>query len=213
MARRKRKSARKATRRRRRPVARKATVRRRVRRTRRKGVRRSITFRRVRGAVYARNPGGFSVKGAIATLKQGAKDAAAVVAGEAVVNFVGRKIADKIPGEPSTAKTLAMRAALAIGVGIAARRFAGSDVARFAVAGALSSPIKTLLRSVIPADSEIATALASDEELASYYEGVGGYVDAPVVGKIGPGGVDRSIGDAGGFDSAMEGMATMAGMY
>lgn len=203
-AKRHRKKARKGGAKRRRVTARRRSSPRR-RATKRRGG--SISFRRVRGTVWRRNPGGLSVASIKSTLVQGVKDAAAVVAGEAVVNFVGRKLADKLPGEPSLAKTLAMRAALAIGVGIAASKVAGRDVARFAVAGALASPVKTAIRSVIPADSEIATALASDEELGAYYDGVGAYVDEPpVVAKIGPGGRDRSIGDADGAMMGMYGM-------
>lgn len=108
--------------------------------------------------MYRRNPLGLNVGDIKRTLVQGAKDAVAVVAGEVAVSYVETKISAKIPnwadstGKVSAPKAIALRAALAIGAGIAASKVTKSrDIVRMVVAGALAAPIKAFAKSMVPA--------------------------------------------------------------
>lgn len=143
---------RKSTTRRRRSTA----VRRRssVRRRRRAGS--TIRLRRVRGAVYARNPGILNM------LTRGVMDAAVVVGGKAVSGFVGSKIPQFVPG---TMGAVLNRVISAVIVGFAASKVLSADRARLAVAGALAAPIESAIKGAnIPFISE---GLSDDDD---YYE-------------------------------------------
>lgn len=133
---------------------RRATARRRSSRRRRRSG--TIRFRRVRGAVYSRNPKILSM------LTRGVMDAATVVGGKAVAGFIGSKIPQLVPG---TLGGVVNKVLSAVAVGFAASQFLSADRARLAVAGALAAPIESAIKAAnVPLLSE---GLSDDED---YYE-------------------------------------------
>jgi hypothetical protein len=112
-------------------------------------------------------------------LVQGVKDAAVITGGKAAANVISRLI--PMPVQGMTGRVLSTSIA-AVGVGFAARKFLGRDMARFAIAGALQAPIEGFVKSAnIP---YISPALG-DDVLGDYYgDGVSGYpeVGAGVAG-------------------------------
>jgi hypothetical protein len=99
------------------------------RRRRRRGVRR-----------YRRNPG------LVAQLRQGAMDAGATLVGGALARTVSGFVPLPKDGVAGAASGLA----IALGVGIAARKVVGADTARFITAGAMQVPIKNLITTFVP---------------------------------------------------------------
>lgn len=184
MARKRRKST---TRRRRSTVRRRSSVRRR----RRAGG--SIRFRRVRGAVYARNPG------IIPMLTRGVMDAATVVGGKAVSGFIGSKIPQFVPG---TMGAVLNRVLSAIVVGFAASKVLSADRARLAVAGALAAPIESAIKGAnIPFISE---GLSDDDDYyevdMSGYPTLSGYPGMSGYPAVGAGGAGDMAGDADEYE-------------
>jgi len=169
--------------RRRRPTARRRPASRRRRRS--SG---TIRFRRVRGAVYARNPN------IVNMLTRGVMDAAVVVGGKAVSGFIGSKIPQFVPG---TLGTMLNRVISAVVVGFAASKVLSADRARLAVAGALASPIESAIKAAnIPLLSE---GLSDDEDYyevdMSGYPGVAGYPGMSGYPAVGPGAAAELSGD------------------
>ena len=187
MARKRRKST---TRRRRVTARRRPTTRRRRRSSS------TIRFRRVRGAVYARNPG------IVNMLTRGVMDAAVVVGGKAVSGFVGSKIPQFVPG---TMGAVLNRVIAAIVTGFAASKVLSADRARLAVAGALAAPIESAIKGAnIPLISE---GLSDDEE--GYYEvdmsgypGIAGYPGMSGYPAIAAGNGGALAGDEEEYDYA-----------
>lgn len=144
------------------------------RRRRTRGRRRSVARRRARGR--RSNPGGLklSVQSVTRTLMQGAQDALTVVGGELAGNLIANQIPPLIKdaaGQETQAGVLIRRAVSAVGVGIVAGIiFKGNNqMARLAVAGALASPIKTLIRPMLPTSGAFAGLLAGPRlRLAAY---------------------------------------------
>lgn len=176
MARKRRKST---VRRRRRPVA----ARRRSTRRRRSPAR----FKRIRRAVYSRNPG------IVNMLTRGVMDAATVVGGKAVSGFIGSKIPQFVPG---TMGAVLNRVIAAVVTGFAASKIMSADRARLAVAGALAAPIESAIKGAgVPLLSE---GLSDDDDYyevdMSGYPGIAGYpgmsgypavaAGAPVSGEL-----------------------------
>lgn len=128
----------------------------------------TIRFRRVRGAVYSRNPK------IIAMLTRGLMDGVTVVAGKAVAGFIGSKIPPFVPGALGGVVNKVLSA---VAVGFAASQFLSADRARLVVAGALAAPIESAIKQAnIPLLSE---GLSDDEDYyevdMSGYPGVSGY--------------------------------------
>lgn len=151
-----------------------APVRMNPRRRRTRGRRRAAVRRRAR--VRRRNPGGFklSVNSVTRTLMQGAQDALTVVGGELAGNLLANQIPPLVKdaaGQETQTGVLLRRALSAIGVGIAAGMiFRGNNyMARLAVAGALASPIKTLVRPILPTSGPFAGLLAGPRLRLSAY--------------------------------------------
>jgi hypothetical protein len=146
------------------------------------GARRAVRRRRRHGGGGRRSTG-LSIggrSGIVPMLVQGVKDAAVITGGKAAANVVSRLI--PMPVQGITGRVLSTSIA-AVGVGFAANKFLGRDMARFAIAGALQAPIEGFVKSAnIP---YISPALG-DDVLGDYYDsGVSGY---PSVGA-GNGGV------------------------
>lgn len=90
---------------------------------------------------FRRNPGRAFSRGAVAQLTRGVKDAFAIVVGKAAARALPSFI-----GLPQTgAVALLTQAAVAVGVGMVATRFAGGDVGRFVTAGALAAPLEGIV--------------------------------------------------------------------
>lgn len=121
---------------RRRSVTRRATATRR----RRPATARRRSYKRIRGAVYKRNPGVVNV------LVRGVKDAAVAVAGKTVGRFIGQKLPAFIPGQAGQAVNAAIAAAA---IGMLGSRFLGADMARVLVQGAMQAPIESALQPVL----------------------------------------------------------------
>lgn len=154
--------------------------------------RRRRSHRRRRG--YHRNPS------IIGIVKQGVMDAGVTLAGGAAARVVTGFIPLADTGLMGTAKGVLV----AVGIGIGARKFLGSDVARFVTAGAMQVPLKNLFTSFVPqagaflgdydnmsaylAGEEDAGAVTGyltdvgaaggDSGMGEMYEGVGGYVES-----------------------------------
>lgn len=133
---RRRKSRKRVVARRRSTPARRKTTRRRRRSTG------SITLRRVKGAVYKRNPG------IVNTLMQGAKDAAFVFAGRTAAGMVAARLPNLVGGNVGLMVNKGVTGVL---LGLVARRALGNDAARFVVAGAFGSIVEDVARQVLPA--------------------------------------------------------------
>ena len=169
-----RRSAPVAKRRRKRSTARRASPRRRRRST---GVkRRSPVTRLRRGRVYVTNPrrkrrrGGYRRNpNIVRQTTQLFKDTGAVLAGSAASGMVSGFLPDL--GNPIA--NAAKGVAVAVAVRMAAARFLGADVARFAAAGAMQVPLKNLVIGFLPADQQVrARALLGDYGDLGAYAGV-----------------------------------------
>lgn len=129
----------------------------------------TIRFRRVRGAIYKRNPP------LLRQAMQGVKDAVAVVGGKAAT----RMVANLIPLDKTGVMGLAVQGAAALGVGMLAARFLNRDIARFVTAGGLAAPVETALASV----PVIGPALSGDDmvyaalPMGEYAEPMGEYAE------------------------------------
>lgn len=128
-----------------------------ARRRRRSGG--NISLRRVRGAVYRRNPP------LVKQLVQGAKDSVAVLGGGAATRF----IAQFVPINQAGFVGAAVQLGAALVAGMAARQFLSADTARMVVAGGMQVPIKSLITSVVPQ----AGAFLGDMD--AYLGGMGSY--------------------------------------
>lgn len=136
-----------------------ATKKRRRRRTtarrpsKRRTRRRSVTVhanparRRRRRVSYRRNPG-FSVKGVINRVKEGAIGGVAVVGGEMVTRAIRKKVLTNFVSPTSTVladgtmTAAAADIAIATGVGIVAERFVGRQIASDVLKGGFASVIR-----------------------------------------------------------------------
>lgn len=96
--------------------------------------------RKRRRSSYRRNPAIFS------QLKQGAMDAGATLVGGAVARMATGLLPLPKDGVAGAASGLAV----ALGVGIAARKVVSHDTARFITAGAMQVPIKNLITTFVP---------------------------------------------------------------
>lgn len=108
--------------------------------TRRRPAARRRSYKRIRTAVYKRNPG------VVGILTRGVKDAAVAVAGKTVARFVGQKLPAFVPGQTGQVLNSAIVAAA---IGMLGSRFVGADMARLMVQGALQAPIETALQPVL----------------------------------------------------------------
>lgn len=134
--------------------------------------RRRIVGKRRRRS-YRRNPT------IIAQLQQGAMDAGATLVGGAVARIATGFLPLPKTGVMGAASGLAV----ALGVGIAARRFVSHDTARFLTAGAMQVPIKNLITSFVPQ----AGAFLGDYDNISAYalpsgDGMGNYLSPGMYG-------------------------------
>ncbi len=146
--------------------------------------RRSPITRLRRRSVYVTNPRRKRRRGYYGSnpsyLKQAiqiSKDTAAVLVGGAA----GRTIGGMLPSFGNPVAEAAKGVLIAIGIRIAAARFLGADVARFAAAGAMQVPLKNLVVGFVPQ----AAPFLGDYDLASLSSyagalpgGVGNYEDA-----------------------------------
>jgi hypothetical protein len=89
---------------------------------------------------YRRNPS------IVSSLKQGVMDAGATLAGGAAARIATGMLPLPKDGLAGAAAGLAV----ALGVGMAARKVVGSDTARFITAGAMQVPLKSLITSFVP---------------------------------------------------------------
>lgn len=143
------------------------------RRRRRRSSRRRVGVRRSRRRA---NPGGFrlSVAGIQRTLIQGAQDALVIVGGELGGNLIANQIPPLVKdasGQETQTGVLIRRALSAVGVGVLAGMiFKGNNqMARLAVAGALASPVRTLVRPILPTSGPFAGLLAGPRLRLSAY--------------------------------------------
>lgn len=169
-----RKARRTTTRKRRFTVARRSSRRRVTRRRRRRGGTGTIKFRKVRGSIYRRNPP------LVRRFMRGVQDGLMVNAGEAGVNIV----AGFVPLPQDGIMGVAVKGALATGLGMVADRVLPGDSARMIVAGGFAAAMKPFLRQL----PVIGPALGEDlpigelpigeyeDAMGSYPEGVGEYV-------------------------------------
>lgn len=137
-------------------------------------VRRGVTVyqgnprRRRRRGGYRRNPA------VLAQVQQTAMDAAMTLVGGAA----GRTISNLIPIGGSPIVDFAKGTVGAIAVRMLANRFLGAERARFAAAGAMQVPLKSLIVGFVPAaapflgDYDI-DALAAYSDVAGYIDGTG----------------------------------------
>ncbi|MGH7177675.1 MAG: hypothetical protein ACREJC_09870 [Tepidisphaeraceae bacterium] len=143
------------------------------RRRRRGAARRRVGVRRARRR-RGNPPFRLTIQSVTRTLIQGAQDALVVVGGELAGNLIANQIPPLVKdaaGVETQTGVLIRRALSAIGVGIAAGLvFRGnSRMAQIAVAGALASPIKTLIRPVLPTTGPFAGLLAGPRLRLSAY--------------------------------------------
>jgi hypothetical protein len=131
-----------------------------------------------RGAVYQtngrkrrrsvrRNPS-FSAGGILSTVKRAGVDALAVLGGMAATNFISRKIPY---GDGNRAMEVAKKVAIALGLGMIARKASGAALAEKIVVGGMVAVGIDLLRDV----PTIGTALAGDSDLRYLSRGVSAY--------------------------------------
>lgn len=113
-----------------------------------------------------------------ATLKQGAMDAGATLVGGAVARMANGLLPLPKDGVAGVASSLAV----ALGVGLAARRVVSHDTARFITAGAMQVPIKNLITTFVPQ----AGAFLGDYDSVGAYAlptpGVGDYMNPGMYG-------------------------------
>lgn len=115
---------------------------------------------------YRRNPG------IVSQLKQGAMDAGATLVGGAVARMATGLVPLPKDGIAGAASGLAV----ALGVGIAARKIVSSDTARFITAGAMQVPIKNLITTFVP---QAGAFLGDYDNVGTYAlpQGVGDYLN------------------------------------
>lgn len=125
-----------------------------------------------RRARYSRNPA------ILSTLKQGAMDAGATLLGGAVARMANGLLPLPKDGVMGAAASLAV----ALGVGVAARKVVSADTARFITAGAMQVPIKNLITTFVPQ----AGAFLGDYDNVGAYAlpnaGVGDYLNPGMYG-------------------------------
>ncbi len=184
-------------------MARKARKRSSTRKRRRTARRRSPGVRLVRRgvAVYQGNPrrrrrgarrrGYRGNPGIVGIVKQGAMDAVATLGGGAAARIV----TGFVPLPDAGIMGVAKGALVAVGIGVASRRFLSSDTARFVTAGAMQVPIKNLITTFLPQagaylgdesypsfngaeGDDMGAYLSGGESPADLYEGVGEYVES-----------------------------------
>ena len=144
------------------------------RRRRRAGRRRVTARRRGRRIRRSNPPFRLTLQSVTRTLIQGAQDALVIVGGELGGNLLANQIPAFIKdagGVETQAGVLIRRALSAMGVGVAAGLiFRGNNqMARLAVAGALASPIKTVIRPMLPTTGAFAGLLAGPRPRLSAY--------------------------------------------
>jgi hypothetical protein len=128
--------------------------------------------RRVRRRGYRRNPAIF------AQVKQGVFDAGATLAGGAAARVVSGMLPLPKDGLAGAASSLAV----ALAVGMAARKFVSADTARFLTAGAMQVPVKNLITTFLPG----AGAFLGDYDTMGAYQlgnGVGNYLSPGMYGQ------------------------------
>lgn len=125
---------------------------------RRRSTARKATRRR---RSYRRNPS-FSLGGTVRTITRGVRDAAVLTAGEMGCNIIANQIPVILKDDPEMDANL-RKVIGAAGVGmLASMLFKGKpDIARFAVAGALSGPIKGYVKNMLPTTGPLAGALSA----------------------------------------------------
>lgn len=150
-----------------------------------------------------RNPP--SLSGIVGKVITAGKAAAYITGGKMATNVVARLV-------PVTSPMLAIavRAAVAVGVGIGAEMVLGREAGELAMAGGLTGSIESAIRAVnVPV---LTGALSSDEALRNYARRIGSYpqvgsypqrrMAAPTVGSY-PQGQNRGrLGDAGSMGMA-----------
>lgn len=117
--------------------------------------------RRVRRSRYRRNP---SIVGQI---KQGVFDAGATLAGGAAARVVSGMLPLPKDGLAGTASSLAV----ALAVGMVARKVVSHDTARFLTAGAMQVPVKNLITTFLPGAGAY---LGDYDNIGTYAVGAGG---------------------------------------
>lgn len=126
-------------------------------RRRRRSTRRRSTTRRRRVTVR-RNP---SLGGIVKVVTRGVKDAGVMVAGEMASNIIAGQIPTLFKDDPEMDSNV-KKVIAAAGVGVLAQMiFKGGDIARIAVAGALSAPIRDVVRKQLPTTGILSGALSS----------------------------------------------------
>lgn len=103
---------------------------------------------------------------------QTAQDSIAVGVGSAA----GRTIGNLLPSFGNPVADAAKGVLVAIGVRMIASRFMGSDVARFAAAGAMQAPIRDLIVGFVPAAAPFLSSY--DQPALSSYADVAGWIGA-----------------------------------
>ncbi len=139
--------------------------------------------RRRGGRRYHRNPGILGIA------KQSVMDAGATLVGGAAA----RAITGFVPLPDAGLMGVAKGAAVAIGVGLAARRFTNSDTARFITAGAMQVPLKALITTFMP----------SAGAFLGEYDGVSAYIEEQGGGNV-SGYVDQVGGMGALYDTPAE---------
>ena len=142
-----------------------------VTRLRRNSVYLTNPRRRRRRARYGRNPS------IVSQIKQGVMDAGATLAGGAAARTVSGMLPLPKDGVAGAASGLAV----ALAVGILARKVVSSDTARFITAGAMQVPVKNLITTFVPG----AGAFLGDYDSMGAYAlptGVGNYLSPGMYG-------------------------------
>lgn len=122
----------------------------------------------VRGRIYRRNQGRFTVRNIMGKFQQGAMDAVAVVAGKAGTRLLANFIPVPAEIKGNMIGNFAIQGLSAVFVGIVAQNVVSAQTARFIVAGGLAAPMETLMKGI----PVIGDALGDDYlELGSYLMG------------------------------------------
>ncbi len=153
-----------------------------VAKRKRKSTRKAVTRRRRRNpsvaakpvrrarSRYRRNPMGLSLNGVQNILMGGVKDAALGVAGKSATRFVRSKLGY----DGATTVGAAVEVATATALGIAAAKMLGPQHARAIVQGAFMGPIETFIKAAnVPF---ISATLGDEGDFAGVEDSMGGYI-------------------------------------
>lgn len=120
---------------------------------------RTVSAAPVRRRRRRRNPQGFSINSILHRVQSGALDATCIVVGKAGTRY----IAQQFSYPSGSMMDGIIQGVSALGLGMLAERFIGSDRARFVLAGALSAPLETVIADAnIPQISPLLGAVPSN---------------------------------------------------